>query len=283
MASEEIANTEQAAAWDGPTGAHWAAHDETYVRTSLRHTTRLFERAEIAEADRVLDIGCGTGTTTCDAAERAAAGTALGLDLSAAMLEIARARASDRSLGNVSFEQADAQVHQFEPGSFDIAISRFGCMFFADAVAAFSNIAGGLAEGGRVALLSWDEIDANEWIRETRLVLAAGRALPSPPPGAPGMFGLSDPERIETILDAAGFDDVQVERNDDPVMLGPDAEAAAAFIGGTGFAQTLLEDLAEGERKRALLELTEMLREHESANGVELGSSVWLTSAQRRA
>lgn len=276
----EVANTEQAAAWDGPTGSRWAANDDAYVASAGRHSARMFARAAIAPAERVLDIGCGSGSTTCVAAEAAAEGSALGLDLSAAMLALARRRASAQGLANVEFEQGDAQVYPLEPGGFDLAISRFGCMFFADPVAAFRNIAAGLRPGGRVVLLSWGPLERNEWIREVRVALAGGRSLPAPPLGAPGIFGLAERERILAVLGEAGFAELDAELIEEPVELGVDAERATAFLAATGFAQTLLEGLGEDQRELALGRVRELLSERESDQGVLLGSSAWLTSAR---
>src|SRR5690606_6861180 len=99
------------------------------------------------------DVGCGTGQTTRDAARAAGEGAAVGVDLSAAMLEHARRRAAEDGLSNASFLHGDAQVHPFEPASFDLAISRTGTMFFADPVAAFANVARALAPGGRLVMV----------------------------------------------------------------------------------------------------------------------------------
>ena len=92
-----------------------------------------FRRAcAILAHERVLDIGCGAGRTTRDAARAAAAGSAMGIDLSAPAITCARELAAAEGVRNVRFEQGDAQAHPFPPQGFDVAISRFGTMFFAD-------------------------------------------------------------------------------------------------------------------------------------------------------
>ena len=133
----------------------------------------------------MLDVGCGTGQTTRDAARAASAGSALGVDLSSRMLDHARRRATEEGVTNVTFAQADAQIHPFEPGAYDVAISRTAAMFFGDHVAAFSNIGRALRSGGRLVLVTWQPLPGNEWIREISGALAAGRDLPAPPPDAP--------------------------------------------------------------------------------------------------
>src|SRR5688572_332349 len=108
-------NQQQWQAWDGDEGSYWAANADHYERSLDAYHEAFFAAAAITPTDRVLDIGCGTGQTTRHAASRVVDGSALGVDLSRAMVEVARARAAAAGLNNVSFLQADAQIHQFEP------------------------------------------------------------------------------------------------------------------------------------------------------------------------
>ena len=135
----EIANVEAAEAWDGHEGEHWAANTDRYERSSVRHRPHLISSAIISAGDHVLDIGCGAGLTTLEASRLASDGTAIGIDLSSRMLARAKDRAASEGVGNVTFVQGDAQVHPFEPGAADVAISLYGSMFFGDPVAAFTQ------------------------------------------------------------------------------------------------------------------------------------------------
>ena len=149
-------NADQLRAWDGDEGAYWAEHAEHFDRSVAAYHERLLAAAAITGSDRVLDIGCGTGQTTRDAARAAPAARPLGVDLSARMLDYARRRAAEEGVTNATFEQVDAQIHPFPPESFDVAISRTGAMFFGDLAAAFTNIGRALrsrrpARAGRVA------------------------------------------------------------------------------------------------------------------------------------
>ena len=175
-------NEGMAAAWDGDEGAHWAEHAHRYEATSPRYGQRLLEAAELGADSAVLDVGCGTGATTLAAGRFATRGSALGVDLSSQMLAVGRAAAAAEHLDHVRFEQADAQVHPFDDATYDAAISSFGAMFFADPVAAFSNIGRALRPGATLALVAWRELAANEWVDAVRTALAAGRDLPTPPP-----------------------------------------------------------------------------------------------------
>jgi SAM-dependent methyltransferase len=122
-------NAGQAHAWDGEEGAFWAGNPEMFERSIAGFDPVMFDRAAIRRTDRILDVGCGTGSTTRAAARLAPEGSALGVDLSAAMLAVARRTAAEQHLTNVEFLQADAQIHAFEPGMFDVAISRTTAMF----------------------------------------------------------------------------------------------------------------------------------------------------------
>src|SRR5205807_2512800 len=110
--------------------------------------------------------------------------------------------------------------HPFPVGRADVIVSRFGSMFFADPVAAFTNIGRGTAVGGRLALIVWQALDVNEWVRVPRDALALGRSLPTPAPGAPGPFGLADPDQVREVLGRAGFTGVRVEDFAAPFHLG---------------------------------------------------------------
>ena len=190
----EIANVEAAEAWDGHEGAHWAEHAERYEHSSWRHRARLLQASSIGPDDHVLDIGCGSGRSTIEAAQLASRGSALGVDLSSQMLAKAAQRAAESGVANADFVQGDAQVHPFDPGAADVAISHYGAMFFGDPLAAFTNIASGLRPGGRLALLAWRELERNDWIMVFRTALALGRELPTPPPDAPTPFSMADPD-----------------------------------------------------------------------------------------
>lgn len=148
-----IANVEMAAAWDGDEGEEWARDWERYDRAVLDHHGALFDAATIGDDERVLDIGCGNGQSTRDAARAAGNGSAIGVDLSSRMVERARELAKLEGVTNVTFERVDAQVHPFDAAAYDVVISRFGAMFFADPASAFANIGAGLRPGGRLVMV----------------------------------------------------------------------------------------------------------------------------------
>jgi SAM-dependent methyltransferase len=270
-------NAGQLGAWDGAQGAFWAAQADRFDRAVARYDAAFLAAAGLRPGERVLDVGCGTGATTRAAAR--VTGSAVGVDLSSAMLEVARRRAAEEGLTGVSFEQADAQVAAFPPAAFDVAVSRTGAMFFADPVAALANVGRALVPGGRLVLLVWQELAANEWMTEILGALAAGRPLPAPPPGAPGPFSLADPARIRAVLAASGHRQVEIEGLAEPEWFGTDPDDALRFV--LGLAGWLLDGLDDDARDRAVADLRRRLAAHAGPDGVELGSAAWLVTARR--
>lgn len=271
-------NAAQLRAWDGDEGAYWANHADYFDRSVAPYHQQLFASARIADAERILDIGCGTGQTTLDAARAATRGSALGIDLSARMLDVARGRAAAEELNNAAFLQADAQVHPFPPESFDVVISRTGAMFFGDLTAALANIRRALVPAGRLVLVVWQPLSANEWMREISGALAAGRDLPAPPDG-PGPFALSDPERVRPLLAAGGFADIEFVGTSAGMWFGTDADDAHRFV--LGFTGWMLDGLDEAARARAEQGLHTTLAAHETPDGVLFGSATWTIHATR--
>lgn len=277
----ETANPEMLAAWNGDEGVQWAHHGAHYEASMRAHGLRMLDAAAIRPNARVLDVGCGSGDTTLDAARRASTGTALGVDLSVPMLERARAGARDEGITNVVFEQADAQLYPFAEASVDVVISRFGSMFFSDPVAAFANIGRAMAPGGRMAIATWQPLDGNEWQRALIGALAMGRDIPSPPVGAPGPFGLADRRYVEDVMDQSGWREVHVEDLRESVNFGPDTDDAFAFVSDTGIARGLLRELDEGQQRAALDQLRAVLDAHDTGHGVLFDSSAWLVTGHR--
>lgn len=219
-------NEGQAEAWDGDEGAQWAANPEFFDGSIRRQHARLLDAAHIVSTDCVLDIGCGNGLTTRDAARAAASGGALGVDLSSQMIERARSLTESEGLTNAHFVQADAQVHPFEPEDYDVAISRFGSMFFGNQVAAFKNIRRALRSGGRLVLISWQGPQGNEWLTSFGRALTLGRGMPTPPPDAQGPFAHANPDYVTQLLHDAGYDEIAIDAVEEPLYFGTNADEA---------------------------------------------------------
>ncbi|MEU4227909.1 methyltransferase domain-containing protein [Nonomuraea sp. NPDC026600] len=248
----------------------------------LRLHNELFRAAaHVGSRDRVLDIGCGTGQSTREAARAAVTGSAVGVDLSAPMLERARQLSDDQGLPNTTYQQADAQVHRFSPTHFDLCISRFGTMFFADPVAAFTNIGRALRPGVRLVLLVWQDRDRNEWASAIRRSLAAATATSAPPTGGPGAFSLADPTITQGILAAAGFTRVSFTDVHEPVFYGPDTATAFDNVLRLREYKDLLANLDAATAEQARTRLRATLAAHNTDRGVYFDSRAWIIAARR--
>ncbi|WP_126637857.1 class I SAM-dependent methyltransferase [Embleya hyalina] len=245
------------------------------------HNDHLRAAARIGPRERVLDIGCGTGGTTREAARAAVAGSALGVDVCARMLDRARRLGHDQGLTNITYAQADAQTHRFPPTHFDTCISRFGTMFFADPVAAFTNIGRALRPAARLVLLVWQDRDRNEWATAIRRTLPDPTTAATPPTGGPDAFSLADPTVTERILTAAGFTDVTFTDVHEPVYYGPDSATAFEAVRRLKEFDDRLAGLDPATAEQARTRLRATLAAHETDTGVYFDSHAWLVTAHR--
>ena len=248
----------------------------------LRHHNDALRRAYgIRASDRVLDVGCGTGQTTREAAQLATSGAALGIDISEAMIERARALAAAAGLHNVDHACADVERYPLPREGFDVAISRFGTMFFVDPVIGFSNIRGALRPDGRLVMMVWQQHDRNEWATSIECALAPEEAGVARSPAALQPFSLGDPDAARRILDSAGFAAPTFDEVHATVYYGSDVEAAFEFVSRFAIVQDAVARLDVRQRERTLDRLRRLLAAHRRADGVWFDSRSWIVAARR--
>lgn len=281
----DIANAECFDAWNGDSGRRWADEADRRDAVLAPVGAALLDAAHLQPGERVLDIGCGCGVTTLAAARAVgSAGAACGLDLSEPMLTIARRRRDAAGAVNVELVQGDAQTHpiasELAP-PFDVAISRFGTMFFADPVAAFANIRDGLRPGGRACLATWQPLAANDWLTVPGAALLQYGQLPETASGGPGMFGLSDPDAVTATLRAAGFGNVDLTPVTVTFVLGADADDATDYLATSGIGRAVLESVPDEQRAHAIDAVRAVLADHDGGDGVRLDGAIWMIDAVR--
>ncbi|RVE89876.1 class I SAM-dependent methyltransferase [Sinorhizobium meliloti] len=248
-----------------------------YDAELAQHNRHLRIAAAVRADDRVLDIGCGAGQTTREAARAATQGEAVGLDISAEMLEEARRRSAAERLRNVVFEQGDAQFHAFPTGGFDLCISRFGVMFFADPAAAFANIGRAMRPGARLVWMVWQSGERNQWSRAIRQALAPAIAVSA---GASTPFSLGDPQVATDLLSVAGFTSIDFTDVQEPVFYGSDVDAAFDALTSLYLVKDALAGTNEPPDK-PLRRLRDLLEVHMTPQGVFFDSRAWIITARR--
>ncbi|MDE9364606.1 class I SAM-dependent methyltransferase [Luteipulveratus sp. YIM 133132] len=232
----------------------------------------------IEPGDAVLDVGCGAGLTTREAARAAAPGSVTGVDTSAEMLGRARRLAVEEGLSTVRFVPGDAQTYAFEPASFDVAVSRFGTMFFDDPPVAFANIAAALRPGGRLVMLVWQPGEDNEWSRA--IDTALGRTA-FPPSRGMDPFSLGDRDATTRLMEGAGFGHAHFEDVREPVFYGRTVQDALDVVLGFRSVSEALDALGS-DAGGAIDRIREALAAHHSAeHGVRFAAGAWLITARR--
>jgi SAM-dependent methyltransferase len=261
--------------WNKDAGRRWVAQQELIDSMFRPVTAAIIAEAAPRAGDRVVDVGCGTGTTTFELADRVGRhGSVLGIDISAPMLAFARKRAEEYTSGNVSFVEADATTHPFKKNSADLVFSRFGVMFFEEPVKAFANIRSGMTSSGRLAFVCFRPMTESPWYR-TPIEAAKPHLPPLPPlaPDAPGMFTFAKKERLLGILSEAGYRDVMMKPADVPINAGT-ADRALAFMTDVGPVNRMLSVGSDEQRQKAVVAVRDAL----AGNGLTIG--VWLVTAR---
>ena len=212
MSVVQQSGDDQQALWNGTAGCAWVDAQDTLDRMYAPIEELLVDAIAAGAPRRVLDVGCGTGATTLAAARRlGATGECVGVDISEPMLASARARA-ERDAVPATFIRADAQIHPFEPSSFDAIMSRFGVMFFGDSVAAFTNLRRAARDGAELRAVVWRGPEENPFM--TTAERAAAPLVPNLPPrvpDAPGQFAFANPRRVHGILADSGWDGIDIQ------------------------------------------------------------------------
>ena len=275
-------NEKQSEAWNGGESVHYVDYADRYDRQLAPFTEALLEQIRLTPRQSLLDVGCGCGALTLAAAHFA--DSAVGIDISTPLTEVASERASTALIDNVDFVVADAQTYAFAPGTFDLVVSQFGLMFFDDPVGAFSNLRRSLAPGGRLAFISWQGLPANEWL--TVIASQVAKYVEIPEFGGlskgPGMFALMDQDETKALLETAGFTEVAFESLAPIILIGGGGtvDQAMEFLLGMGMARGLVglagTDAHDEVVEAVRLSLTER---YEPGVGVQFGASAWIVTA----
>ncbi|WP_299141063.1 methyltransferase domain-containing protein [uncultured Tateyamaria sp.] len=280
-----MTNDDQEIFWSQSAGPAWVFLQSQMDCLMQPVLDLVLEAAVLRPGDRVLDVGCGTGASVLEASVRVGdGGHVTGLDIADTMLDLARARLADHP--NTSLIKADAQNHAFEPGAYDALISRFGVMFFDDTVAAFGNMARGLAPGAALTLATWGPAPDNPWFMEPA---SAARDVLGPMPKVdrtlPGPFAFEDPARIMPMLEQAGLVDVQCATHALALTPRGSVKDAADLCCRIGPADSALQYYEASDAERAMVSDAIALRfaQFDSADGLRIPASIHIYEARKSA
>ncbi len=269
----------QVEAWNGRQGEQWAANEARTERGLAPVLDALLAWAAPQPGQRIVDVGCGAGGTTLALSEAVGAtGHVTGMDVSAVILEAARARLA--ATANTTLELADALTWT-SPAHADLLFSRFGVMFFGDPVAAFANLRRALKPGARFAFAAWAALPDNPWVNTPlQAALATLPPLPQDDPDEPGQFAFGNPARVRRILHDAGYNPLR-QRAFDFTMKWPgdDIARTAAGVATMGQVGRALRDRTDAERSRATEAIADILAPLVQDGWITLPARVWLFSA----
>jgi SAM-dependent methyltransferase len=283
MTSTRDIYDDQTALWNGPAGHIWVEQQHLLDTIFAPLLDPLLDAVRVMQmvsgGHRILDVGCGTGTTTLAVAKLlGASGHCTGIDISGPMLEAARAQAEREGL-SAEFVHADAQTYPFAPASFDAIISQKGVMFFSDPVAAFSNLRRAAAPGAMLRCIVWRSGAENPFM--TAAERAAAPLLPDLPvrrPGGPGQFAFADRDHVSGILTASGWEAIEIHPANFPCAF-PDEQLTACIsrLGPVGLA---LAHVDEALRRRVVETVRAAFAPYVSGDEVRFTAACWIVSAR---
>jgi SAM-dependent methyltransferase len=277
--SEVAVNAKQSEAWNGASGREFIEQRERHERMLGGLKARLLAAAQITDGENVLDIGCGCGDVTIAAARATGRGHALGADFSRIQIAEARRLAAAAGVANVRFEVADAQVHPFGAGVFDVLLSSLGVMFFDDPAAAFANLRKALRRGGRLAILCWRSRAENPLFTTGFAAAAAVLGLREMP-GPSAAFSLADTGRAGALLTGAGFGGIEFVAADEAMLIGRDVADALEYERASPAATEILAGLSPAQAAALTGQVRDRLAPDASPHGVIMPGAAWLVTAQ---
>jgi SAM-dependent methyltransferase len=272
-------NDEQIRLWNGPAGHAWVETQELLDRLFKPLEELVVAAVPAVSGATVLDVGCGTGSTTLAVARRLGAkGGCVGVDISAPMIAAARARAEHEG-STASFIQANAQTYAFAPASFEMIISRLGVMFFDDFVQAFANLRRAARDKAEFRFVAWRSAAENPFM--TTAERAAAPLLPNLPgrrPEAPGQFAFGNRDRVCRILEQSGWAEIDIRPIDIACTL-PEKELVR-YLTRLGPVGLILHEVDDRTRARVIETARAAFERYVHGAEVRFTAALWMVSAR---
>lgn len=247
----------------------WATWEAVLASALRDATTRMLDMAGVAPGAKVLDLACGAGSQTFQAAKRVgAAGTIVASDISATMLSYVSDKAGQQGISNIRTLECAAEDLDASH-AFDAAICRLGLMLFSDPRRAARAVRRSLQPRGKFAALVFTTPRNNPFMSGPLGILLRHAGKELPPPGQPGIFALGAPGLLEGTLAESGY--VEVETELAGVRLNLDSADAALQMmqGAFGVYRAAVAELSEQARDAAWSEVRDFLGRFENSAGWE--------------
>ena len=272
-------NQAQTTIWNETGGRTWADLHTMLDEVFRPLETLLVDAALAAGGARVLDVGCGAGGTTLAVARGLGRKCrCTGIDISAPLIATATSRAAAEGATGVTFIRGDAQTFDFGAGSFDTIISRLGVMFFDDPEAAFANLRRATRSGARLAFVSWRSRDENPFMTAAeRAAASVVMELPLRSDGSPGQFAFASMDRVKGILEAAGWNAIEIRPVDFACSL--PAAMLAVYVTRMGPYGLVRDTLDETARARADAAVLAAFDPYVDGNQARFTCACWLATA----
>ena len=280
-------NADQISFWNGDMAANWVEHDALMEAMLAPLGASVLDTLTLSAGTRVLDVGCGCGHSTLSLAQRIGPdGSVTGIDVSAPMLALAEQLAKENTAerATITFLQADAQTHSFDPESLDGVFSRFGVMFFEDSYAAFKNIYTSIKQGGQLAFVCWQNPSLNPWQSLSIGVIKDFLDLPSPPPKSPGPFAFEDKSYLLDILQTSNFRNIEIIDNQEDITMFSGKtlkEACEDYLTINPVVTEMLKNSNETLKEEILNALMDKFSAFDKGDGLLFPSATWVVSASK--
>jgi SAM-dependent methyltransferase len=279
MADTPPKPSDPATLWGGSGARGWIASQDVIDRMFQPIEDLLVDAIASPATRDVLDVGCGTGSTTVAIARRlGASGRCVGIDISEPMISAARERA-ERAGAAASFVAADAQTYPLEQAGFDAIMSRFGVMFFDDMVAAFRNLRRAARTGGRLRCVAWRSPADNPFM--TTAERAAAPLLPDLPvrrPDEPGQFAFADSDRVRRILNDSGWTAIDLQPIDVPCAV-PERDLVR-YLTQLGPVGRMLQQADDSLRARVMAVVRPAFDPYVHGAEVRFTAACWMVAAR---
>lgn len=266
--------------WEGGVGRTWADEWRRTDRSFADLTKHLLAAIAALPGEDVIDIGCGAGELALAIAAARPRARVLGIDVSAELVATATVRGAGRR--NCAFALADAAQWSPDRGAPDLYVSRHGVMFFADPVAAFDHLARVAQAPARLCFSCFRAADENPWASGIAALVPGG--LPAADPAAPGPFAFADPERVRTILEAAGWADATFAPADVTYVAGAGDDPvgdALGYFSRIGPAARAMRELPAADQRGFRDRLRALLADHCRDGAVTFPAAAWIVTAAR--